>query len=213
MIRRAEITDLAGIKQAAVSLGYNRQTDEPVENQLKIILDSENDKLFVYDEGEVKGWIHFFISNRVTSSPFIEIGALSRMIQTMSDLSFKSFNLQKGQFMFITRVCENPGINHIQLTQMMYIDKGTTTKAVQKLIKLGYIEKRQDQTDSRVQRLYPTELAKEIYTKLIEREEFYIKNTFFNFSEEEQEVVTKLVKKMRSNIESVWVEERSGRDR
>lgn len=95
MIRRAEITDLAGIKQAAVSLGYNRQTDEPVENQLKIILDSENDKLFVYDEGEVKGWIHFFISNRVTSSPFIEIGALSRMIQTMSDLSFKSFNLQK----------------------------------------------------------------------------------------------------------------------
>lgn len=115
--------------------------------------------------------------------------------------------------MFITRVCENPGINYIQLTQMMYIDKGTTTKAVQKLIKLGYIEKRQDQTDSRVQRLYPIELAKEIYTKLIEREEFYIKNTFFNFSEEEQEVVTKLVKKMRSNIESVWGEERSGRDR
>lgn len=95
MIRRAEITDLAGIKQAAVSLGYNRQTDEPVENQLKIILDSENDKLFVYDEGEVKGWIHFFTSHRVTSVPFVEIGALSRMIQTMSDLSFKSFNLQK----------------------------------------------------------------------------------------------------------------------
>lgn len=115
--------------------------------------------------------------------------------------------------MFITRICENPGINHSQLTQMMYIDKGTTTKAVQKLIKIGYIEKKQDQSDSRVQRLYPTALATEVYTKLIEREEFYIEKTFSNFSDDEQDVVTKLVKKMRSNIESVWLEDRTGRER
>ena len=134
-----------------------------------------------------------------------EIGALSRMIQTLSDISFKSLKLQKGQFMFITRICENPGMNHIQLTQMLHVDKGTTTKAVQKLMKIGYIEKKQDCLDSRMQRLYPTDSAREIYKKLIEKEEHYISKTFYNFSKEEQRQVTELIKKMRSNLEDEWL--------
>lgn len=146
--------------------------------------------------------------NSLSSEIYRDIGALSRMIQTMSDISFKTFNLQKGQFMFISRICENPGINHAQLTQMMYIDKGTTTKAVQKLIKIGYIEKKQDDIDSRIQRLYPTELAKDVYKKLIEKEELFLSNTFSNFSSDEQVIVTQLIKKMRDNIELQWKRER-----
>ncbi len=146
----------------------------------------------------------------LSSDIYREIGALSRMIQTMSDISFKTVNLQKGQFMFITRICENPGLNHAQLTQLLHIDKGTTTKAVQKLIRSGYIEKRQDGLDNRMLRLYPTEAAKKIYEKLIEKEEHFISGTFCNFSKEEQKQVTGLVKKMRANIEDEWMKGKKG---
>ncbi len=144
-----------------------------------------------------------------SSEIFREIGALARMIQTMSDVSFKSYHLQKGQFMFITRICENPGINHARLTQLMHIDKGTTTKAVQKLMTLGYIEKRQDGSDNRMQRLFPTDLANETYKKLIEKEESFITSAFSSFSVKEVELVTELVKEMRVNIENEWLAEKT----
>ncbi|MDC7234046.1 MAG: MarR family transcriptional regulator [Spirochaetales bacterium] len=145
----------------------------------------------------------------LSSDIFREIGALSRMIQTMSDTAFKTCNLQKGQFVFITRICEQPGMSHAQLTQLLHIDKGTTTKAIQKLVKAGYVEKRQDQKDSRMQRLYPTKAAKEIYKDLIDKEESFIAVSFRGFSKTEIQQVTALIKRMQTNIEKEWSLEKS----
>lgn len=77
MIREVINTDIEVIATISQTLGYEGLTVEHVEQHIKTILDSHNDELFVYDDGEVKGWIHFFISNRVTTAPFIEIGGLA----------------------------------------------------------------------------------------------------------------------------------------
>jgi len=44
---------------------------------LENIINSTVDYLMVYeDEGIIKGWIHFFVANRVASESFVEIGGL-----------------------------------------------------------------------------------------------------------------------------------------
>lgn len=133
-----------------------------------------------------------------------EIGALSRTIHSISDIRFKEINLQKGQFIFLTRVCENPGTNLIDLSNILKVDKTTTTKAVQKLISEGYIDKKQDELDKRIYRLYPTQKALDIYKFVIEEENQNIESCFYNFTEEEKYLAYKLVKKMRMNIENEW---------
>ncbi|AWI03444.1 MarR family transcriptional regulator [Clostridium drakei] len=135
-----------------------------------------------------------------------EIGTLSRCIHSISDLKFKEINLQKGQFTFLTRICENQGINQIDLSNLLKVDKTTTTKAIQKLIEAGYIDKKRDDIDKRMWRLYPKEKALEVYTFIIEEENRNIEACFKNFNSEEKELVSKLVKKMRENIESDWKE-------
>ncbi|WP_376774609.1 MarR family winged helix-turn-helix transcriptional regulator [Clostridium thailandense] len=79
-----------------------------------------------------------------------EIGTLFRCIHSISDIKFKEINLQKGQFIFLTRICENQGINQIDLSNLLKVDKTTTTKAIQKLIEAGYIEKKRDDNDKRI---------------------------------------------------------------
>jgi len=133
-----------------------------------------------------------------------EIGALSRAINTLNDTKYKKFNVQKGQYIFISRICENPGINLIQLTSMLKVDKTTTTKAIQKLIKEDYLTKKTDDHDKRIARLYPTEKALEIYKTIIDEENRSIDICFNGFSEEEKSTAYKLVKKMQENIESDW---------
>lgn len=135
-----------------------------------------------------------------------EVGALSRCIQSISDIKFKELNLQKGQYIFLTRVCENPGINLIDLSNILKVDKTTTTKAVQKLIESGYIIKNRDNVDKRIWHLYPTDSGLKIYALVIEEENSNIQTCFSSFTANEEEEALKLLKKMRENIESHWKE-------
>lgn len=135
-----------------------------------------------------------------------EVGMLSRAIQSISDVKFKALHLQRGQFVFLTRVCENPGLNQIELSNLLKVDKTTTTKVIQKLIEEGYVKKERDFSDKRMWRIYPTNKAQEIYPMIIGEENENIKACFRNFTEKEKELVYKLVKKMGTNIEEDWNE-------
>lgn len=134
------------------------------------------------------------------------VGALSRAINSTADWKYKKFDLKKGQYLFITRICENPGINFIELSNMLKVDKTTTTKAVQKLIELGYINKEQDERDKRGYKLTPTEKAWEVYNFIIQEESKQLKISFEGFSQEEKEMATELLKRMSENIEEYWHE-------
>lgn len=124
-------------------------------------------------------------------------------------MKFKEIYLQKGQFTFLTRICENQGINQIDLSNLLKVDKTTTTKAIHKLIEAGYIDKMRDDIDKRMWRVYPTPKALEAYSFIIEEENRNIEVCFKNFSSEEKELVTKLVKRMSENIENDWKEIKS----
>ena len=133
-----------------------------------------------------------------------EVGTLSRCIHTISDTKFRDLDLQKGQFIFLTRVCENPGINQIDLSNLLKVDKTTTAKALQKLIDAGYIRKARDEQDKRMWRLYAESKGLDTYSQLIEEENRNISVCFAHFSEGEKETVLTLIKKMCNNIENDW---------
>ncbi|MEK8223421.1 MarR family transcriptional regulator [Clostridioides difficile] len=133
-----------------------------------------------------------------------EVGTLSRAVNSINDIKYKESKLQKGQFTFLTRICENPGINLVELSNMLKVDKATTTKAIQKLIKAGYVDKKQDEFDKRGYNLTPTDKSLEVYELIIEEENRSIEICFDNFTDEEKQVVTKLLEKMSKNVENEW---------
>lgn len=135
-----------------------------------------------------------------------EIGAVSRCIYSIGDIKYKDINLQRGQFIFLLRICENEGINLIELSNLMKIDKTTSTKAVQKLINEGYLEKREDFSDRRVWRVYPTLKGQETYKHISNEEEKSSEVYYKNFSEKEKEDLVILLEKMRKNVEITWNE-------
>ena len=133
-----------------------------------------------------------------------EIGALARCVHAISDIKFRSYLLQKGQFIFLTRICENKGINLIDLSNMLKVDKTTTSKAVQKLIKAGYVTKQKDDFDQRMWRLSPLPKAVEIYAYIIDEENRNVDACIKGFSDCEVTKTLLLLRKMRQNIENRW---------
>ena len=134
------------------------------------------------------------------------VGTLSRAINSTADWKYKKFDLKKGQYLFITRICENPGISFVELSNMLKVDKTTTTKAVKKLIEIGYLNKEQDENDKRGYKLTPTKKALEFYEFIMQEEAKQLEISFEGFSEEEKQIATDLVKRMSKNIEKYWHE-------
>lgn len=135
-----------------------------------------------------------------------EIGKLSRSINSINDIRFKTLNLQKGQYIYLTRICENPGINLSELTLHLRVDKTSTTKAVQKLENEGYIVREKDGTDSRKVLIYPTTKGIEIYNGVIEDENKSIAVCLKDFSQGEVEMLQVLIQRMNNNYSEVWLQ-------
>lgn len=142
-----------------------------------------------------------------------EIGMIARCFNSISDIEFREINLAKGQYLFLVRVCENPGINQEMLSNMLKIDRTTTAKAVKKLEEKGYIIRKSSEKDKRAFELYPGEKAKEIYHFLRKEENFSADTALIGFSEKEKELLYSLIKRMRTNIEKDWTVVKSGEKR
>jgi DNA-binding MarR family transcriptional regulator len=133
-----------------------------------------------------------------------EIGALTRTIHAIIEIKFKTLNLQKGQSFYLTRICENPGINMKELSQLLMVDKTTASKVVQKLVAEKLVRKTQDPQDKRAYPLYPTKKAEEAYAVIIEEENRLTRQCYSGFDQDQQEMVLTLIQKMRQNIENDW---------
>jgi DNA-binding MarR family transcriptional regulator len=133
-----------------------------------------------------------------------ELGTLTRCIQSICDKKYKGLQLQKGQYIYLTRICENPGINFVELTMLLKMDKTSTTKAIQKLEAEGYIERKKDKLDKRIIRLYPCEKGLEVYEDIIDEENRSTAVCLTDFCEEERELANRIILKMRENIEAEW---------
>jgi DNA-binding MarR family transcriptional regulator len=120
-----------------------------------------------------------------------EIGQIYRSVNSFCDYVMKSINLEKGQYQFLVRIKENPGINQKSLSSILLIDKTTTAKAVNKLVTKGYIDKKVNQLDKRNFKLYLTEKGKKTCV-FLDKEERFCNDVFLEkLTENQKEVLMK----------------------
>ncbi|MGE6540755.1 MarR family winged helix-turn-helix transcriptional regulator [Bacillus luti] len=133
-----------------------------------------------------------------------EIGMIARALDSISNIEFKEYDLTKGQYLYLVRICENPGIIQEKLSEMIKVDRTTASRAIKKLEMNGFIEKKEDEHNKKIKKLFPTDKGKNVYP-FIKRENDY-SNTIAleGFSEKEVETIFILLQRVRKNIEKDW---------
>ncbi|MFJ5763862.1 MarR family winged helix-turn-helix transcriptional regulator [Lysinibacillus sp. NPDC093210] len=133
-----------------------------------------------------------------------EIGMISRALDSISNIEFKEYDLTKGQYLYLVRICENPGIIQEKLAEMIKVDRTTAARAIKKLEMNGFIEKKEDDHNKKIKKLFPTEKGKMIFP-IIKRENDYSNSVALaGFSESEAETIFHLLQRVRKNIEVDW---------
>lgn len=133
-----------------------------------------------------------------------EIGMIARALESISNIEFKKFDLTKGQYLYLVRICENPGIIQEQLVEMIKVDRSTATRAIQKLEINGFIEKKEDPNNKKIKRLFPAEKGKTVYPFIKSENDYSNIVALEGFSEKEAESTFYHLQRIRKNIEKDW---------
>ncbi|KWU53419.1 MarR family winged helix-turn-helix transcriptional regulator [Priestia megaterium] len=133
-----------------------------------------------------------------------EIGMIARALDSISNIEFKEYDLTKGQYLYLVRICENPGIIQEKLAEMIKVDRTTAARAIKKLEMNGFIEKKDDPRNKKNKNLFPTEKGKNVYPSIKRENDYSDKVALEGFTQEEADTILKLVQRVRKNIEADW---------
>lgn len=104
-----------------------------------------------------------------------------------------------GQQLFLILIYENQGISVLDLAKMGQFDKGTVTKAIQKLEEQRLIRWEPDAKDRRIHHVFTTDEAEPIIEEVYRKRHKWNSILVRNMSKEEAAAVDKLLSRMTEN--------------
>ncbi|PNS00300.1 hypothetical protein X928_05150 [Petrotoga miotherma DSM 10691] len=130
-----------------------------------------------------------------------KISCLFRTVNSMMKKELEKYDIGRGQFHFLMYLLKNgDGISQEELKENLNFDKATTARAIKKLIKNGYLTKKIDDNDHRINRIFLTHKAYNIYNEMEKLNNYWEKIITDNLSLEEKEMVQDILNKMLDNI-------------
>ncbi|MBC1356309.1 MarR family transcriptional regulator [Listeria welshimeri] len=141
------------------------------------------------------------------------IGVIARALDSISNIEFKELNLSKGQFVYLVRICEHPGIIQEKLVDMLKIDRATASRAIKNLEKNELITKQQDNNNKKNKLLFPTKKGRKLYPLIIRENEYSNSVALKGFSESEINILSEALDKVKDNIADDWLYVKKGNKR
>ncbi|TAI16308.1 MarR family transcriptional regulator, partial [Bacillus velezensis] len=136
-----------------------------------------------------------------------------RALDSISNIEFRYLDLTRGQYLYLVRIYENPGIIQEKLAEMIKVDRTTAARAIKKLEMQGFIQKLPDEQNKKIKKLFPTEKGKKVYPLLRREGEHSTEVALSGFTSEEKETISALLHRVRKNIERDWEYVKKGNKR
>ena len=94
------------------------------------------------------------------------LGELARLVRAHADRQSARYGITRAQWAVLAKVERFEGLKQSELAEQMEMQPITLTRLVDRLCDNGWIERRGDETDRRVNRLYLRKAARPLLAKL-----------------------------------------------
>src|SRR5437588_6083995 len=94
------------------------------------------------------------------------LGELARLVRAYADKQAARYGITRAQWAVLAKVERAEGMKQSELAELMEMQPITLTRLVDRLCENGWIERRGDETDRRVNRLYLRKAARPLLGKL-----------------------------------------------
>lgn len=142
-----------------------------------------------------------------------EIGIIARALDSMANIEFRHVDLAKGQYLYLVRIVENPGIIQEELSDLLKVDRSTVARSVKKLESKGLIERRSVAGNLKNKELFATDTGKKLYLFILSEHTYSEQQALTGFSKEDAQLLEDMLVKVRQNITDDWELVKKGQKR
>jgi|OM-RGC.v1.024434600 DNA-binding MarR family transcriptional regulator len=143
------------------------------------------------------------VDNFEFSSTFLLFSEIERLKFQILKSEMDKYKIHPGQIPIFFIVRKNPGISQKDLAKKVMLSTSTVAIMLRRMEKAGFVKRIQDESDRRFYHIYLTDKALKIVDKIFKRLKEFERQSFENFTNEEMEVLEKLLKKILLNLEAM----------
>lgn len=131
------------------------------------------------------------------------ISDMARLIRTVFDRRVRNIGLTRAQWLVLTRLYRRPGASQTELAEMLEIDRASAGRMIDRMEKNGWVERRADIEDRRINRLYLTGEARKAHKAMWAIAEATVDDALAPLSAAEREQFTRLAARVKGRLQSL----------
>jgi MarR family transcriptional regulator, transcriptional regulator for hemolysin len=128
---------------------------------------------------------------------------VARLIRMIFDRRVRDIGLTRAQWLVLTRLYRRPGASQTQLAEMLEIDRASAGRMIDRMEKNGWVERRPDRGDRRVNRLHLTDEARRVHAEMWAIAESTVDDALAPLSANEREQYTELTAKVKGRLQNL----------
>jgi len=131
------------------------------------------------------------------------ISDVARLMRTAFDRRVRKLGLTRSQWLVINRLHRRPGATQSELAEMLEVEKPTAGRMVDRMEAKGWVERRADGADRRVNRLYLTNEADLIQLRLAKISDRTIDDALSRLSAGERDQFSEFTARVKRQLQAM----------
>ena len=142
-----------------------------------------------------------------------EIGIIARALDSIANIEFRDIELARGQYLYLVRIAENPGIIQEELSELLKVDRSTVARSVKKLEAKGLVQQKAAKGNKKNKEWFVTEKGEKLYPFILAGNDYSEETSLRGFSQAEVQALEKMLVRVSENITGDWEAVKKGQKR
>lgn len=127
----------------------------------------------------------------------------ARLQRTVFDRRVRKLGFTRTQWLVLRWVMEQPGVSQSELAEMLEVEKATAGRLIDRLEEFGWLERRPDEADRRIKRIFLTELGGKIHRQVKPIAEGMVEEELSGLSKGERNALADLLLNIKQRLQDM----------
>jgi len=125
---------------------------------------------------------------------------VARLMRTVFERRVRGLGLTRAQWLVIARVHRRPGLSQSEVADLLEIEKATAGRLIDRMERKGWIERRAEPRDRRVNRLHLTRRGEQLHAEIWPLAEATVDHALGDLTAAERRLLTTLMARVKARL-------------
>ncbi|GBE42570.1 MAG TPA: MarR family transcriptional regulator [Rhizobiales bacterium] len=131
------------------------------------------------------------------------ISDAARLQRTIFDRRVRRLGFTRSQWLALRRLGRQPGASQSELAEMMEVEKATAGRVIDRLEENGWLERRPDENDRRIKRIYMTARGQAVHDTIGPLAEAMVEEELSGLTGAERKLLTDLMINVKRRLQEM----------